>query len=125
MVGRNRLKISRAWEIDGYRVAEAKYYGDENPEPSSPEGAQLAQLAAALEALADQWIDRVKCALSPLRRWDLDGSSWSSCQFVAPAAALQSLAILYWSEHPLQNCLNSSRRIANDLEPCMQVAARD
>ena len=106
MVGRNRLKILRAWELDGYRVAEAKYYGDVNPEPSSPEGAQLAQLAAAVEALADQWIDRVKCELSPLWGQDLDGSFWRSCQFVAPAVALQSLVILLvW--HPSKGCLNS------------------
>ena len=61
VVGRKRLKISRAWEMDGYRMAEAKYYADENPASTTPEGAQLAQLATSVEALADQWVDKVKC----------------------------------------------------------------
>lgn len=67
MVGRRRLKISRAWEMDGYRMAEAMYYADENPAPNSPEAAQLAQLATSVEALADQWVDRVKCVTILLR----------------------------------------------------------
>jgi len=62
IIGRKRLKISRAWEMDGYRMAEARYYEDENPAPNSPEGAQLAQLAISVEALADQWVDKIKCA---------------------------------------------------------------
>ena len=62
IIGRKRLKISRAWEMDGYRMAEARYYEDENPAPNSPEGTQLAQLATSVEALADQWVDKIKCA---------------------------------------------------------------
>ena len=65
MVGRKRLKISRAWEMDGYRMAEAKFYADEIPAPGSPEAAQLAQLATSVEALADHWVDKVKCVNSP------------------------------------------------------------
>lgn len=62
MVGRRRFKILRAWEVDGYRMAQPAYFGDEAPAANSPEGARLAQLAAAVEALADQWVDKVKCA---------------------------------------------------------------
>ena len=65
MVGRKRLKISRAWEMDGYRMAEVKFYADEIPAPGSPEAAQLAQLATSVEALADHWVDKVKCVNSP------------------------------------------------------------
>ncbi len=87
MVGRRRLKISRAWELDGYRMAEAKYRADDNPAPNTPEAAQLAQLATSVEALADQWVDKVKCATSSLTLHPVDSlgciSQESRCRFAA------------------------------------------
>lgn len=88
VVGRRRLKISRAWELDGYRMAEAKYCADDNPAPNTPEAAQLAQLAASVEALADQWVDKVKCAASSLTVHSVDSLGCHLLRSLAAAVQL-------------------------------------
>jgi Lon protease-like protein len=60
VVGRRRFRILRAWEQDGYRVALPRYFMDDAVAGGGPEAAELALLAAAVEASADAWVDRVK-----------------------------------------------------------------
>ena len=62
VVGRRRFSLARAWEQDGYRVAQPAYFGDDPVPAGTPAAAELRALAAAVEATADEWVDRVKCA---------------------------------------------------------------
>ena len=62
MVGRRRFKIQQSWEQDGYRVAAPQFFADEAPPAGSPEAAELAVLAGAVESRAELWVDKVKCA---------------------------------------------------------------
>jgi Lon protease-like protein len=62
VVGRRRFTIQESWEQDGYRVAAPQFFGDEPPQPGSTEAIELAALSTAVEARADAWVDRVKCA---------------------------------------------------------------
>ena len=43
-------------------MAVPQYFADEAPQPGSTEATELAALSAAVEARADSWVDRVKCA---------------------------------------------------------------
>ena len=51
----------RAWEQDGYRVAQPAYFGDDPVPAGTPEAAELRALASSVEATADEWVDRVRC----------------------------------------------------------------
>ena len=43
-------------------MAAPQFFGDEPPQPGSTEAIELAALSTAVEARADAWVDRVKCA---------------------------------------------------------------
>ena len=66
IVGRRRFHITRAWEQDGYRVADAEFFSDEAPEEGSTEAVQLAETSARVGELATQIADRLKCAINLL-----------------------------------------------------------
>ena len=65
-MGRRRFHITRAWEQDGYRIADAEFFGDAPPEEGSSEALKLAETAARVGELATQIADRLKCALSTI-----------------------------------------------------------
>ena len=60
VAGVRRFRIAESWEQDGYRMARPRYFCDDAMLPGSPEAAEVAALAAAVEAHADAWVDRVK-----------------------------------------------------------------
>ena len=66
VVARRRFRILSSWEQDGYRMAQPRFFHDDVPTPGSPEAARTAELALSLAALADAWVDRVKCGPQPL-----------------------------------------------------------
>ena len=50
------------------RVADAEFFSDTPPEAGSEQAAQLPALAARVDELASQIVERLKCALrAPLR----------------------------------------------------------
>ncbi|PSC74157.1 LON peptidase N-terminal domain and RING finger 1 isoform B [Micractinium conductrix] len=67
IAGRRRFRPAETWELDGYRVARPEYLADEPPAEGSEEAAALASEAAAVEALADTWVERLR-SLSQTRR---------------------------------------------------------
>ena len=56
-----RFRVAESWEQDGYRMARPRYFRDDPLAPGSPEAAEVTALAAAVEAHADDWVDKVKC----------------------------------------------------------------
>ena len=66
VVARRRFRILSSWEQDGYRMAQPRFFHDDVPAPGSQEAARTAELALSLAALADAWVDRVKCGPTPL-----------------------------------------------------------
>jgi hypothetical protein len=61
IVGRRRFRLGDDWETDGYRVASATFFSDSSP-PGAAAEAEVAALAAAVEALADAWVKRARAA---------------------------------------------------------------
>ncbi|KAK9818667.1 hypothetical protein WJX74_001284 [Apatococcus lobatus] len=64
--GKRRFRVERAWEQDGYRVAQPVFFADDRLQ-TAQEQADLAAAMTAVTALADQWVDKVK-ALTLSRR---------------------------------------------------------
>jgi len=60
VVGKRRLRISRTWDQDGYRVAQPEYFGDVPVEPGTPAAEELTALATSVSALADAFIGKVR-----------------------------------------------------------------
>ena len=51
--------MERAWEQDGYRVAQPEFFMDDRLQ-TAQEQADLAASVTAVASLADQWVDKVK-----------------------------------------------------------------
>ena len=47
-------------------MAQPRFFHDDVPAHGSQEAARTAELALSLAALADAWVDRVKCGPTPL-----------------------------------------------------------
>ena len=57
--GKRRFRVERAWEQDGYRVAQPVFFTDDRLQ-TAQEQADLNASLTAVTSLADQWVDKVK-----------------------------------------------------------------
>eukprot|EP00898_Chlorokybus_atmophyticus_P008296 jgi/Chlat1/8468/Chrsp80S07863 len=62
VVGRRRFRAQRYWEQDGYRMAEAVWFKDDDMDPAEAE--EVEELAKQAEQLAQRWIERLRAAAS-------------------------------------------------------------
>lgn len=70
IVGRRRLTLMESWELDGYRMAKVRPFGDEPPAAGSAQEAELPGLAAAVEGLTSTWVERIRMFAAASRRGD-------------------------------------------------------
>lgn len=64
VVGKQRFKIQRTWEQDGYRVAEPQWLSDQPVDPNSQEYGELDELSSEVESMVDGVLERIRFVCS-------------------------------------------------------------